>query len=221
MSTWSSSTASTESMTAENDHCGGRREEAFDGVEHIIHDQFVAVVEINVVAKGEKILQPILTDRAVLGDAHGGFRLADNQDVYKRQVKAHDQTEDKNRRRNSSDEMKPLGCTGDKCRDMVERHACLLYTSTPEGEVLVPLEQVRPSDCVVVRTGGLIPADGVIQSGEVMVNQASLTGESIPVPKRPDMTVYAGTVVELSLIHIYNGAGPGDADCFDAGQHCR
>lgn len=71
-----------------------------------------------------------------------------------------------------------------------------VWLKTPEGEVLVPLEQVRPGDCVVVRTGGLIPADGVIQSGEVMVNQASLTGESIPVPKRPDMTVYAGTVVE-------------------------
>jgi P-type E1-E2 ATPase len=44
--------------------------------------------------------------------------------------------------------------------------------------------------------GSLIPLDGVIESGEVMVNQASLTGESVPVPKGPGMTVYAGTVVE-------------------------
>ena len=49
---------------------------------------------------------------------------------------------------------------------------------------------------VCVRLGGLIPLDGVITEGEVMVNQASLTGESIPVPKRTGMTVCAGTVVE-------------------------
>ena len=44
--------------------------------------------------------------------------------------------------------------------------------------------------------GGMIPLDGTIVEGEVMVNQASLTGESIPVPKRPGSSVYAGTVVE-------------------------
>ena len=63
-------------------------------------------------------------------------------------------------------------------------------------EVLTPLSQVRPDDHIVVRMGGLIPMDSVILRGEVMVNQASLTGESIPVPKRPGTAVYAGTVVE-------------------------
>ncbi len=63
-------------------------------------------------------------------------------------------------------------------------------------EVLTPLSQVRPGDHIVVRLGGLIPLDSVILRGEVMVNQASLTGESIPVPKRPGTAVYAGTVVE-------------------------
>ena len=63
-------------------------------------------------------------------------------------------------------------------------------------EVLTPLSQVRPDDHIVVRIGGLIPLDSVILRGEVMVNQASLTGESIPVPKRPGTAVYAGTVVE-------------------------
>ena len=42
--------------------------------------------------------------------------------------------------------------------------------------------------------GGMIPLDGTIAEGEVMLNQASLTGESIPVPKRPGGAVYAGTV---------------------------
>ena len=44
--------------------------------------------------------------------------------------------------------------------------------------------------------GGMIPLDGTIVEGEVMVNQASLTGESIPVPKRPGSSGYAGTVGE-------------------------
>lgn len=65
-----------------------------------------------------------------------------------------------------------------------------------EQEVLTPLSQVKAGDLIAVRMGGLIPVDGVLEEGEVMVNQASLTGESIPVPKRPGTMVYAGTVVE-------------------------
>ena len=71
-----------------------------------------------------------------------------------------------------------------------------VWLHTQDSEILVPLDQVQVGDTIAVRLGGLIPVDGVIQSGEVMVNQASLTGESVPVPKRPGMTVYAGTVVE-------------------------
>ncbi|MBQ9686573.1 MAG: heavy metal translocating P-type ATPase [Oscillospiraceae bacterium] len=63
-------------------------------------------------------------------------------------------------------------------------------------QVLVPLEQVVPGDCVVVHTGHVIPLDGVLSEGEVMLNQASLTGESVPVAKRPGDAVYAGSVVE-------------------------
>ena len=71
-----------------------------------------------------------------------------------------------------------------------------VWLKTPQGEILTPLSQIQTGDQVCVRLGGLIPLDGVITEGEVMVNQASLTGESIPVPKRAGMTVYAGTVVE-------------------------
>lgn len=71
-----------------------------------------------------------------------------------------------------------------------------IWLKTPQGDVLTPLSEIQAGDHVRVRLGGLIPLDGVIAEGEVMVNQASLTGEPIPVPKRPGMTVYAGTVVE-------------------------
>lgn len=65
-----------------------------------------------------------------------------------------------------------------------------------ESEVLTPLHQIRTGDRIAVHMGGMIPLDGQIQEGEVMINQASLTGESVPVAKRPGALVYAGTVVE-------------------------
>ncbi|MCM1388514.1 MAG: heavy metal translocating P-type ATPase [Bacillus sp. (in: Bacteria)] len=71
-----------------------------------------------------------------------------------------------------------------------------VWLKTPEGDVLTPLSQIQAGDRICVRLGGMIPLDGIITDGEVMVNQASLTGESIPVPKRTGMTVYAGTVIE-------------------------
>ena len=71
-----------------------------------------------------------------------------------------------------------------------------VWLRTAQGEVLVPVSQIQPGDAVVIRAGGIVPVDGLVLEGEVTVNQASLTGESIPLPKRPGGTVYAGTVVE-------------------------
>lgn len=63
-------------------------------------------------------------------------------------------------------------------------------------DVLTPVSQVQLGDHVVIRTGSVIQLDGIVLEGEATVNQASLTGESIPVAKHPDSIVYAGTVVE-------------------------
>lgn len=71
-----------------------------------------------------------------------------------------------------------------------------VWLKTPQGDVLTPLSRIQAGDQIRVRLGGMIPLDGVIAEGEVMVNQASLTGESVPVPKSAGMTVYAGTVIE-------------------------
>ena len=71
-----------------------------------------------------------------------------------------------------------------------------VWVRTPQGEVLVPLTRVRAGDEVVVRSGNMIPLDGTVLEGEAMVNQAALTGESMPVRKTAGATVYAGTVVE-------------------------
>ena len=63
-------------------------------------------------------------------------------------------------------------------------------------EVLLPLTKVQPGDEIVVRSGNMVPLDGTVIEGEAMVNQAALTGESMPVRKAKGATVYAGTVVE-------------------------
>uniref|UniRef100_UPI003AB75D32 heavy metal translocating P-type ATPase n=1 Tax=Dysosmobacter sp. TaxID=2591382 RepID=UPI003AB75D32 len=63
-------------------------------------------------------------------------------------------------------------------------------------EVLTKVTDVKPGDRIVIRTGGMVPLDGRVVEGEAMVNQSSLTGESMPVAKRPGSPVYAGTVAE-------------------------
>ena len=83
-----------------------------------------------------------------------------------------------------------------------------------DTEVLVPVSDVQEGDCVVVRTGSMIPLDGKVVSGEAMVNQSSMTGESMPVPKRPGSYVYAGTVAEEGecVICVDKASGGGRYD---------
>lgn len=69
-------------------------------------------------------------------------------------------------------------------------------------EILMPVSEIVPGDMVVVHTGNVIPFDGVVQNGEAMVNQSSLTGESLPVKKELDGYVYAGTVIEEGELTI-------------------
>ena len=69
-------------------------------------------------------------------------------------------------------------------------------------EVLVPVSKIAPDDHVVVRTGNVIPLDGVVVAGEGAVNQASMTGESLPVRKEAGAYVYAGTVLEEGELEI-------------------
>ena len=71
-----------------------------------------------------------------------------------------------------------------------------VWLRTGETETLVPISEVQAGDELVVRTGSLIPLDGRVISGEAMINQASMTGESLPVPKHAGSYVYAGTVAE-------------------------
>ena len=89
-----------------------------------------------------------------------------------------------------------------------------VWLQVNDTEVLVPVSDVKAGDCVVVRTGSMIPLDGKVVSGEAMVNQASMTGESMPVPKRPGSYVYAGTVAEEGecIVQVAKASGSGRYD---------
>ena len=89
-----------------------------------------------------------------------------------------------------------------------------VWLKTGETETLVPIGDIQAGDCVVVRTGSLIPLDGKVVSGEAMVNQASMTGESMPVPKREGSYVYAGTVAEEGecVVRVEKALGGGRYD---------
>ncbi|MBZ0157822.1 MAG: heavy metal translocating P-type ATPase [Alphaproteobacteria bacterium] len=69
-------------------------------------------------------------------------------------------------------------------------------------EERVRTEEIAGGEIVVVRTGSRIPVDGVVAGGEAMVNQSSMTGESLPVMKRKGVTVHAGTVVEEGTLAV-------------------
>ena len=71
-----------------------------------------------------------------------------------------------------------------------------VWVKAGQTEVLVPVSSVKEGDLVVVRTGNLIALDGKVVEGEAMVNQSSMTGESMPVVKHEGSFVYAGTVCE-------------------------
>lgn len=69
-------------------------------------------------------------------------------------------------------------------------------------EILVPSEKIVSGDEIVVHMGNLVPFDGEVSDGEGMVNQASLTGESVPVRRTLGSVVYAGTVLEEGELTI-------------------
>lgn len=84
---------------------------------------------------------------------------------------------------------------GDLARSM-SLNISKVWQNVEGTEVLVPISSICEGDLVTVHLGNVIPLDGIVAAGEAMVNQASMTGESIPVRKQQGMYVYAGTAVE-------------------------
>ena len=86
-----------------------------------------------------------------------------------------------------------------------------VWLRTEDGsQVMASLDEVKTGDRIIVHTGHVLPMDGVLEEGDVMLNQASLTGESVPVAKRPGAAVYAGSVVEEGNCVVRVTGSPGD-----------
>ena len=89
-----------------------------------------------------------------------------------------------------------------------------VWLHSENGDVLVPVSEVKKGNELVVRTGSIIPLDSIVVSGEAAINQSSLTGESLPVHKTKGSYVYAGTVVEDGslVIKVDKVSGSGKYD---------
>ena len=89
-----------------------------------------------------------------------------------------------------------------------------VWLQADDAEVLVPVSEINTGDKIVVRTGGMIPLDGKVYSGDCLVNQASMTGEPLPVRKSAGSPVFAGTAVEEGecVILVDKPAGSGRYD---------
>ncbi len=70
------------------------------------------------------------------------------------------------------------------------------------AETLVPMADIRINDIIKIHAGNMIPVDGIVMEGEALVNEASMTGEPLPVRKRSKSSVYAGTVVEEGSLSV-------------------
>lgn len=89
-----------------------------------------------------------------------------------------------------------------------------VWLSTDEGEIQVSVNTVKKGDHIVLRNSDIIPLDGKVISGEMTVNQSTMTGESEPVVKKADGYVYAGTVVEEGecIVEVTRESGSGKYD---------
>ena len=89
-----------------------------------------------------------------------------------------------------------------------------VWLRSESGEILADVRSVKPGDEIIIHTSNVIPLDGRVVKGEITVNQASMTGESVPVAKTAGGYVYAGTVVEEgdAVIEVAKASGSGKYD---------
>ena len=99
-------------------------------------------------------------------------------------------------------EARAKGKTGDAIRGLMDLSPKTAFILRDGAEIIVPADQVRVGDTVIVRAGGQIPVDGTVLEGRAAVDQSALTGESIPAEKVPGDTVAAATIVTEGFIRF-------------------
>ena len=99
-------------------------------------------------------------------------------------------------------EAKAKGRTGDAIRKLMDLSPKTAVVRRDEDEITVPVEDLKPGDIVIVRSGGSIPVDGFIVAGRGVINQSALTGESVPVEKTLQDDVAAATILSEGYLEI-------------------
>src|SRR5579875_1948734 len=107
-------------------------------------------------------------------------------------------------------------------KDLMESLPRAVLVRRADGLREVASEQLRDGDCVLVNPGGLLPVDGVVIGGDSFVDQARITGESMPVEKLPGGQVYAGTINQsgvLAIRVVRAGRDTSYGRIIEAGEH--
>lgn len=100
-------------------------------------------------------------------------------------------------------EKRTMAKTRSAIKDLVNLVPETSFRKTENGEFEeIPVDEIVEGDLLLVKTGGKIPVDGVITFGSGNVNEASITGESIPVSKAIGSSVFAGTILENGTLHL-------------------
>ncbi len=100
-------------------------------------------------------------------------------------------------------EQRTLNKTRSAIKELTEMAPVSALKKTENGEFEeVEVDEVDVGDVLLIKTGAKIPVDGIVLTGEGHINEASITGESVPVSKRKDSGVYAGTILENGTIQI-------------------
>ena len=100
-------------------------------------------------------------------------------------------------------EQRTLNKTRSAIKELTEMAPESAFKQMPNGEFeMVDVDDVDEGDMLQVRTGAKVPVDGTVIFGEGYINEASITGESLPVQKQKDSKVFAGTILENGTIHI-------------------
>lgn len=100
-------------------------------------------------------------------------------------------------------EQRTLNKTRSAIRELTEMAPESALKKQPDGSFLeVEVEEVEVEDILLVKTGAKVPVDGTVLSGEGYINEASITGESLPVGKREGSKVFAGTILENGTVQI-------------------
>jgi Cu+-exporting ATPase len=87
-------------------------------------------------------------------------------------------------------------------KSLIEQAPKVARVKREDGEVEVPIDEVKKGDIVIIRSGEKIPVEGIVINGHGVVNQAVITGESMPVEKKVGDTVFAATINEVGVLFI-------------------